>query len=113
MSWTVFWIDPAQFGPQIGMSATSMLTLIAFQFAMANILPRLSYYTLLDKFIVGSTIIVFLSLIASVTTSYLVAMQKRETALRIDCLCRLAFPAAFAAFNLIIFSVFNIRIWTN
>jgi hypothetical protein len=57
MSWTVFWINPAQFGPQIGMSATSMLTLIAFQFAMANILPRLSYYTLLDKFIAGSTIL--------------------------------------------------------
>ena len=42
MSWTVFWIDPSNLGPQIGMSATSMLTLIAFQFAMANILPKLA-----------------------------------------------------------------------
>ena len=105
MSWTVFWIDPAQFGSQIGMSATSMLTLIAFQFAMGNILPPLNYYTLMDKFIIGSTILVFLSLIESVTTSCLVAMQKRETALRIDRLCRLAFPAAFAALNLFVFTV--------
>ena len=105
MSWTVFWIDPAQYGPQIGMSATSMLTLIAFQFAMGNILPHLNYYTLMDKFIVGSTIIVFLSLIESVTTSYLISIPKRETAMRIDRLCRWAFPAAFVAFTLIVFSV--------
>jgi hypothetical protein len=105
MSWTVFWIDPAQFGPQIGMSATSMLTLIAFQFAMANILPHLSYYTIMDKFIFGSTIIVFLSLIESVTTSYLISIPKRETAMRIDRLCRWAFPAVFVAFTLIVFSV--------
>jgi len=103
MSWTVFWIDPAQFGSQIGMSATSMLTLIAFQFAMANILPHLNYYTLMDKFIVGSTIIVFLSLIESVTTSYLVSIPKRELAMRIDRLCRWAFPGAYVAFILIVF----------
>jgi len=105
MSWTVFWIDPAQYGPQIGMSATSMLTLIAFQFAMGDILPHLNYYTLMDKFIVGSTIIVFLSLIESVTTSYLISIPKRETAMRIDRLCRWAFPAAFVAFTLFVFSV--------
>jgi hypothetical protein len=28
MSWLVFWISPEKFGPQIGLSATSMLTLI-------------------------------------------------------------------------------------
>ena len=38
MSWSVFWIDPAQIGPQIAMSSTSMLTLIAFQFAMSNMI---------------------------------------------------------------------------
>ena len=103
MSWTVFWIDPSHFGPQIGMSATSMLTLIAFQFAMANILPRLSYYTVLDKFIAGSTILVFLALIESVTTSYLITKQKIEVAMRMDRVCRWAFPVAFVAFTLFVF----------
>ncbi len=28
MSWLVFWIDPTQFGPQIGLAATAVLTLI-------------------------------------------------------------------------------------
>jgi len=104
MSWTVFWIDPSQSGSQIGMSATSMLTLIAFQFTMANILPRLSYYTLLDRFLMGSTALVFLSLIESVATSHLVS-KNQELALRIDRLCRWAFPCIFIILSLFVFVI--------
>ena len=95
MSWSVFWINPAQFGPQIGLSATSMLTLIAFQFAMANILPRLGYFTVLDKFIAVSTVLVFLALIESVTTIFMVSKDKKETAMRLDRISRCAVPVAF------------------
>jgi hypothetical protein len=95
MSWSVFWINPAQFGPQIGMSATSMLTLIAFQFAMAGILPRLYYFTELDGFITASTGLVFLALVEALTTAYLVSVDRKELALRMDRVCRWAFPLAF------------------
>lgn len=103
MSWSVFWINPAQFGPQIGMSATSMLTLIAFQFAMAGILPRLSYFTALDAFITASTGLVFLALVEALMTSYLVSVDRKELALRFDGVCRWAFPLAFAGVVLWIF----------
>ena len=103
MSWSVFWINPAQFGPQIGMSATSMLTLIAFQFAMAGILPRLSYFTALDAFITASTGLVFLALVEALTTSYLVSVDRKELALRFDRVCRWAFPLAFVGLVLWIF----------
>lgn len=103
MSWSVFWINPAQFGPQIGMSATSMLTLIAFQFAMASILPRLSYFTELDAFIAASTVLVFLALVQALTTSYLVSVERKELALRLDRICRWAFPLAFAGLVILIF----------
>ena len=33
MAWTVFWIDPKEIGPQVGVSTASVLTLIAFQYA--------------------------------------------------------------------------------
>ena len=103
MSWTVFWINPAQFGPQIGMSATSMLTLIAFQFASGNILPRLNYFTVLDEFIVGSTIIVFLALVESLSTSYLVSRKREAFALRLDQVCRFLFPLTFFIFMFFVF----------
>jgi len=103
MSWAVFWISPAQFGPQIGLSATSMLTLIAFQFAMASILPKVSYFTILDKFITGSTILVFLALLESLSTTFLVASEHTKLALRIDNYCRIAFPLAFVIMVFFIF----------
>jgi hypothetical protein len=95
MSWAVFWINPAQFGPQIGLSATSMLTLIAFLFASGKMLPELSYFTQLDYFIIGSTILVFLALVQSLTTTYLFSKGKQEVGVRIDRASRVVFPLAF------------------
>jgi hypothetical protein len=104
MSWTVFWINPSQVGPQISMSATSMLTLIAFQFAMGNMLPRLSYFTILDRFVTGSTILVFLALIESITTNHLVTINRENLALKMDRYCRWIFPTIFLVFVLIVFN---------
>jgi len=103
MSWTVFWVNPAQFGPQIGLSATSMLTLIAFQFATTSMVPELGYFTTLDEFITGSTILVFLALVESLTTSYLVSQEKEALALRMDRLSRYGFPLVFLVLMLVVF----------
>jgi hypothetical protein len=103
MSWCVFWINPAQYGPQIGLSATSMLTLIAFIFATTNMVPKLGYLTLLDRFIVGSTILVFLALVESLTTIYLVSQEKKELARRIDKYSRLIFPITFGTISFMVF----------
>ena len=102
MSWCVFWIDPSHFGTQIGLSATSMLTLIAFIFATTNIIPRLGYFTTLDRFIMGSTVLVFLALVQSVGTTYLVSRGKERPAAIVDRTSRLMFPAAFAVFAYVV-----------
>lgn len=103
MSWAVFWISPAKFGPQIGLSATSMLTLIAFLFATINMLPKLNYLTILDYFIIGSLILVFLALVQSLTTVCLFSMEKEEIGFRIVRVCRWAFPLLFAALLAVVF----------
>jgi hypothetical protein len=102
MSWSVFWISPAQLGTQIGLSATSMLTLIAFLFATTNMLPELGYFTVLDYFIGGSTILVFLALVESLTTGYLFSKEREEISLRIDRLSRIAFPLAFVSLMVVV-----------
>jgi hypothetical protein len=104
MSWTVFWVSPAQFGPQIGLSATAMLTLIAFQFALVSVLPKLAYFTVLDRFIVGSTVLVFFALVEAVVASFLVSKEKTALALRMDNISRWAFPAAFGLLVLFVLS---------
>lgn len=98
MSWGVFWINPIQFGPQIGLPATSMLTLIAFQFALTGVLPKLSYFTTMDKLIFGSTVLVFMSLIEAVVTISLVSRGKEKQAVQLDAICRWFFPLLFIVF---------------
>lgn len=92
MSFAVFWINPERFGPQIGLAATSMLTLIAFQFALTSVLPKLSYFTLMDQLILGSTLLVFGSLVQATATTVLVDRGKPELAMQLDHICGWLFP---------------------
>ncbi len=103
MSWSVFWIPPAKAEAQIGISATSMLTLIAFIFATTNMVPVLGYTTRFDQFIIGSTVLVFLALLQSVITSYLVASDRIWVTFSLDRVCRFAFPLAFVGLTIIVF----------
>jgi hypothetical protein len=100
MSWVVFWIDPKEAGIQFSVSITSMLTLIAYRFAVGAFLPEISYMTRLDVFILMSTILVFTSLIEVLLTSTLGRGDRLATARRIDLWARLIFPAAFTLLSL-------------
>lgn len=98
MSWCVFWIEPSEFGTKVGLSATSVLTMIAFIFATTNLLPRLGYFTTLDRYIAGATFLVFAALLQSLSTGFLVSKQREGTAVTIDRFSRVLFPATFATF---------------
>jgi len=97
MSWSLFWIHPGQVAPRMGVAVTSMLTLIAFQFAMGDLLPRVSYFTVMDQFILGSSALVFFALVEAVLTSYLAMEEKKALGRRINRIARIAFPLAFVA----------------
>jgi hypothetical protein len=101
MSWSVFWIDPSQGGPQIGVATTTMLTLIAFRFMIDASLPKIPYLTRLDTLIMASTVLVFLSLAEVIITSRLAQTGHLETAVRLDRLSRFVFPAGFGAVTLL------------
>jgi hypothetical protein len=92
ISFAVFWINPERFGPQIGLAATSILTLIAFQFALTSVLPKLSLFRFMDQLILGSTLLVFGSLVQATGTTVLVDRGKPEMAIRLDAICRWLFP---------------------
>ena len=95
MSWAVFWIDPINASSQVSIAITSMLTLIAYRFAIDSQLPLLPYMTRLDVFILVSTLLVFFSLIEVVATIILDNTQKKKRAVRIDRYCRVIFPVIF------------------
>lgn len=95
MSWIVFWIHPSESATQISVSVTSMLTLIAYRFALGSMLPDISYLTRMDGFILVSTVMVFGALMEAVLTSRLADTGSEELAIRIDHICQKLFPGAF------------------
>jgi gamma-aminobutyric acid receptor subunit beta len=103
MSWAVFWIDPINASSQVSIAVTSMLTLIAYRFAIDSQLPRLPYMTRLDVFILASTLLVFLSLVEVVATIILDNTQNKKRAVRIDRYCRVIFPGVFLLASIAIF----------
>ena len=70
MTWVTFWIPQEFVPPRVGLAATSMLTLIAYRFAMSSVLPPIAYLTRLDVFMIGASILVFAGLAATVSVSY-------------------------------------------
>lgn len=95
MSWAVFWIDPKLVPPQVGISTSAVLTLIAFLFSLAYTLPRLSYLTRADRFVMGATVLVFFAFGEALLSTGLAGRGREETALRIDRFSRILFPSAF------------------
>lgn len=97
MAWTVFWIDPGVIPTRIGTVVTTMLTLIAYRFALASLVPRLPYLTRLDWFMLGSTTLILATLLAMAASAYLKSQGRDQAVERIDRVGRIGFAAAAIA----------------
>ena len=97
MSQAVFWVPPGKSEFRIGLGATSMLTVVAFQLAMSNYLPRLGYLTKMDGLIIWATATVFLTIISTIVTGRIVNRDSATQASRLDRGFRVALPMVFLA----------------
>jgi hypothetical protein len=95
MSWMVFWIDPGMAATQISVSVTAMLTMIAYRFALAGLIPRLAFLTALDIFVLVSTLIVFMAMIEVLYTAHLASTNQIEKARLFDRRARWAAPLIY------------------
>ena len=95
MSWAAFWVGRENVGVRIGVSTSSILTLIAHRFVLASLLPRLPYMTRIDYFTVGSTLLVFMALITVIFTTFLAGKEYDSLAHKVDVSARVTFPAVF------------------
>jgi len=95
MSWVVFWMPRSAIAPRVSVSVTAMLTLIAYRFLLGGVLPPVSYLTRMDWFLLGSTALVFLSLIGVVVIMRLTNNEREAAASRAERLSRLIFPFAY------------------
>ena len=95
MAWTVFWIDPNHFAPQVTVSTASALTLIAFLLTTRRLLPQVEYLTRADVIILGSVVLVFFALGEAVLTYNLSYKGRQMAARAIDRWARVIYVGFF------------------
>jgi hypothetical protein len=95
IAWGTLWVAATDTGAQIRLGATGFLTLVAYQFAIAGLLPNVSYLTRMDLFLAGSSLIIFLALGKSLFCEHLLTKEKGATVERVHAIGRWVFLAAF------------------
>ena len=84
MAWCVFWIDPAWLPSQIAIATSSVFTLIAFRLTLMWSLPKVSYLTIADKFVLAVTLLIFGALGEAVFTGRLAKSGREDLARTVD-----------------------------
>lgn len=96
MSWVPRWINPREIGANLGIAATSFLTLVAYLFHTAVLLPKVAYFTRMDYFIFMSTLIVFLGLMQTVLMCAAIDKVSERSLYQIDWWSRVVYPLILA-----------------
>jgi Neurotransmitter-gated ion-channel ligand binding domain len=78
MSWGALWVHPNELETRVNISVTANLTLIAYWFVLASMIPQVSYFSKIDVFILGSLSLVILSFIAVLLTYRIYEKDKQK-----------------------------------
>ncbi|MGB6923613.1 MAG: hypothetical protein WBE08_09150 [Methyloceanibacter sp.] len=105
LSFSVFWMDRSSLGDRISISFIGILTAVAYQVVMNDILPRIAYMTWINGFLNFSFLMMVATVIVNLVVGGLDQQGRVEVAHRIDYLCRWVFPIAYFALILILFGV--------
>ncbi len=103
LSWVVFWMDQSSLGDRLSVSFIGILTVVAYQMMLGEILPRIAYFTLMNGFMNASFLIMCISVVVNLRVGNLDRRGLVAEGDRLDCLCRWIFPISYFGFLLFIF----------
>jgi hypothetical protein len=95
MSWFVFWLPPDVIPSRVGISTASIFSLIAFSLSIRMGLPRVSYLTHADTFLIACTLLVILALGMVVIGTRWVQTDRLKDALRLNAVTRWVYAGLF------------------
>lgn len=108
LSWAVFWIEVDDLSTQVQIAVTTVLTIIAFAFAISGNLPRVSYLTFIDAFFLTCYLFVFIAIAELMSVHVSHRTGGREIADRIRRHARWLVPVAFVGANTLLLLNFKI-----
>ena len=92
MAWAVFWIDISVMPSRVAIATASVFSLIAFRFSLKLSLPKISYLTDMDWFVLAVTALVFGAFGHVVLVGRLAKSDRPEVAVTVDKLGRWSYP---------------------
>jgi hypothetical protein len=99
LTWSVFWMDKESVSDRINISFIGVLAVVAYQFVVQDAMPAISYFTLMDAFLISTLAIVGLGVAVNLIVDKLNQANRRELGDRVDYTCRWAFPLGFVVVN--------------
>jgi hypothetical protein len=97
VSWSVFWLESGSVSDQLAVSFTVLLTIVAFNFLVADKLPPIAYTTFMDALLLMSYVFLALSIVQNIMQASLFSAGKEEASRMIDVTARWLFPLAYVA----------------
>jgi hypothetical protein len=95
VSWIVFWLTDWMVNRRLGLAFRGVLIVVAYQFVISGSLPRVSYLTLMDSFLMFSFIMMVLTILQNTVVSHYYLKERQEFAHRIDVASRWLFPIVY------------------
>ena len=105
LSFSVFWMDRASLGDRISVSFIGILTAVAYQVVMNDILPRIAYPTWINGFLNVSFLLMVGTVIVNLVVGGLDKHGRHDISHRVDHLCRWIFPLSYFGLIMILFGV--------
>lgn len=103
MAWTVFWLQPEIVPSRIAISTASIFSLIALGVSIRLGLPKISYLTNADVFVLGCTLMVFIALGVAVIGSRWANSDQMARALKMNAIARWVYMLLFAVIAFVSF----------
>ena len=95
LSFSVFWMERSSLGDRINVSFIGILTAVAYQLAMGDVLPKISDFTVIHAFMLMSFVVMSATVVINLVVGALDKQGKFELGDRVDLRCRWIFPLVY------------------
>ena len=100
LSWSVFWMDRASIGDRMSVSFVGLLTVVAYQIVLGDILPQIAYLTLINVFVNFSFMLMCATIVVNLIVGEYDRSGRAELGNLLDRRCRRIFPIVYGVFLL-------------
>ena len=109
LSWSVFWMDRASVGDRMSVSFVGLLTAVAYQIVLGDIMPHISYLTPINVFVSISFVIMCASIVVNLIVGEFNRENRAAAADALDNRCKVIFPIAYGTMLLASALIFAIK----